>query len=157
MSSGEYREFHRDFRDGRDIRTGTSQDFLHGRSQVSDFSANVNPGRREGQAADVKDPVGEKYPFGRVSELYTNQIAPYYHARICWASPHDHRPLDGIGQARRVTNTGKYGRMGRARRNGRDRRDVSQRDRQKFSVWPNDFCDRLRTRDSWFYTRTRTD
>ena len=26
---GEYREYHRDFRDGRDIRTSTSQDFLH--------------------------------------------------------------------------------------------------------------------------------
>ena len=54
---GEYREYHRDFRDGRDIRTCTSKDFL-----------------------TWTEPVFLEYTPGRVSELYTNGIAPYYRA-----------------------------------------------------------------------------
>ncbi|MGE5193486.1 MAG: hypothetical protein ACM3U2_13415, partial [Deltaproteobacteria bacterium] len=71
---GDYREYHRDFRDGRDIRTSTSPDFLHWTApEFLSYSANVDPGRDAGQTADVKDPVGANYPLGRVSELYTNQ------------------------------------------------------------------------------------
>src|SRR5438105_3809151 len=78
---GEYREYHRDFRDGRDIRTATSQDFLHWvEPQFVSYSANVDPGQRNVVAKDIKDPVGKKYPPGRVSELYTNQILPYQRA-----------------------------------------------------------------------------
>ena len=54
---GQYREYHRDFRDGRDIRTATSDDFLH-----------------------WSDPVFLDYVPGRLYQLYTNQIAPYYRA-----------------------------------------------------------------------------
>ncbi len=76
---GEYREYHRDFREGRDIRTATSPDFLHwSEPDFLSYTALANPGRPDEQPSDVKDPVGAKYPPGRVSELYTNQIAPYY-------------------------------------------------------------------------------
>jgi hypothetical protein len=52
---GEYREYHRDFRDGRDIRTATSKDFV-----------------------TWTNPAFLAYTPGRVSELYTNQVIPYY-------------------------------------------------------------------------------
>lgn len=55
---GEYREYHRDFRDGkRDIRTGTSKDFVH-----------------------WTEPVWLEYPGAPPEHLYTNQIQPYYRA-----------------------------------------------------------------------------
>ncbi|MBN1444220.1 MAG: hypothetical protein JXA90_16025 [Planctomycetes bacterium] len=54
----EYREYHRDFRDGkRDIRTATSKDFVH-----------------------WSDPVWLEYPGAPPEHLYTNQIQPYYRA-----------------------------------------------------------------------------
>ena len=46
---GEYREYHRDFREERDIRTGTSKDFLN-----------------------WSEPVWLEYLPARISELYTN-------------------------------------------------------------------------------------
>ena len=54
---GEYREYHRDFREGRDIRTGTSKDFIH-----------------------WTEPEFLDYTPGRISELYTNQVIPYFRA-----------------------------------------------------------------------------
>jgi hypothetical protein len=54
----EYREYHRDFRDGvRDIRTATSPDFLH-----------------------WSDPVWLEYPDAPTEHLYTNQVQPYFRA-----------------------------------------------------------------------------
>ena len=54
----EYREYHRDFRHGvRDIRTATSEDFIH-----------------------WSDPVWLEYPDAPVEHLYTNQIQPYERA-----------------------------------------------------------------------------
>ncbi|MFH1923752.1 MAG: hypothetical protein ABIP48_28165, partial [Planctomycetota bacterium] len=49
----EYREYHRDFRGGRDIRTCTSKDFVN-----------------------WSDPVFLEYTPGRTSELYTNGVIP---------------------------------------------------------------------------------
>ena len=78
---GEYREYHRDFREGRDIRTSASKDFIHWSDPVFlSYAAQSVAGRAADASEDVKDPVGAKYPPGRVSELYTNQIAPYYRA-----------------------------------------------------------------------------
>jgi hypothetical protein len=55
---GEYREYHRDFRDGvRDIRTGTSEDFIH-----------------------WSDPVWLDYGDAPPEHLYTNAIVPYFRA-----------------------------------------------------------------------------
>jgi len=55
---GEYRAYVRDFRDGvRDIRTATSQDFIH-----------------------WGDPEWLEYPGASKEQLYTNQVIPYYRA-----------------------------------------------------------------------------
>ncbi len=52
-----YREYHRHLREGRDIMTSTSSDF-----------------------SDWTDPVFLEYSPERLTQLYTNQIAPYYRA-----------------------------------------------------------------------------
>jgi len=54
---GEYREYHREFREGRDIMTSASTDFLSW-----------------GEAKFIA------YSPGRLTQLYTNQILPYYRA-----------------------------------------------------------------------------
>jgi len=54
---GEYRDYHRAFRNGRDIMTCTSKDFL-----------------------TWTEPVWLKYEPGRITQLYTNQIVPYHRA-----------------------------------------------------------------------------
>ena len=54
---GEYREYHRDFVDGRDIKTAVSGDFM-----------------------SWPEPEWVTYTPGRVSELYTNGVIPYYRA-----------------------------------------------------------------------------
>jgi hypothetical protein len=55
---GEYREYHRGFRDARrDILTATSKDFI-----------------------EWTDPVWLSYPGSPPQQLYTNQIKPYYRA-----------------------------------------------------------------------------
>ena len=158
---GEYREYHRDFRNGRDIRTSTSQDFLHWTEpEFLRYSANVAPGRRDGQPADVKDPVGAKYPAGRVSELYTNQIAPYYRApHLLLGFPT--RYIDrGWTESAKALPRYDY-RQVRAKGSPRegtavtDGMFITSRDRKQFSVWPESFVrPGLRTRDSWFYGDT---
>ena len=54
---GEYRDYHRAFRSGRDIMTCTSKDFL-----------------------TWTEPVWLEYVPSRTTQLYTNQITPYYRA-----------------------------------------------------------------------------
>ena len=54
---GHYREYHRHLRDGRDIMTSTFGDF-----------------------AAWTEPVFLEYSPGRLTQLYTNQITPYYRA-----------------------------------------------------------------------------
>jgi hypothetical protein len=158
---GEYREYHRDFRNGRDIRTSTSQDFLHWTEpEFLSYSANVAPGQHGGQPTDVKDPVGAKYPFGRVSELYTNQIAPYYRAsHLLLGFPT--RYIDrGWTESAKALPRYDY-RQVRAKGSPRegtaltDGMFMTSRDREHFSVWPESFVrPGLRTRDSWFYGDT---
>ena len=158
---GEYREYHRDFREGRDIRTSTSQDFLHWTApRFLNYSANVDPGRRGDRPADVKDPMGAKYPFGRVSELYTNQIVPYYRApHLLLGFPT--RYIDrGWTESAKALPRPDYRKV-RARRSPRegtavtDGMLIASRDRERYSVWPESFLrPGLRTRDSWFYGDT---
>jgi hypothetical protein len=124
------------------------------------YSANLDPGRGAGQPADVKDPLGEKYPFGRVSELYTNQIAPYYRApHLLLGFPT--RYIDrGWTESARALPRHDYRqvRAKASRREGTAVTDgmlITSRDRQRFSVWPESFLrPGLRTRDSWFYGDT---
>ncbi len=142
---GEYREYHRDFREGRDIRTSASPDFLHWSDpEFLSYSAVIDPGHVSGQPADVKDPVGAKYPAGRVSELYTNQIGPYYRApnlllgfptryidrgwtESAKALPrYDYRQIRGKNSPREGTAV-------------TDGMLIASRDREHFSVWPESF------------------
>lgn len=161
---GEYREYHRQFRNGRDIRTSTSKDFLQWTEpELLTYSALVNPGRKAeagATAADVKDPVGAKYPPGRVSELYTNQILPYYRAPHIllgfptryidrgWTESAKALPRPDYRQIRSKQST----REGTAVTDGMF---MASRDRKQFAVWPESFVrPGLRTRDTWFYGDT---
>ena len=131
---GEYREYHRDFRDGRDIRTSTSKDFVN-----------------------WSEPVFLEYTPSRVSQLYTNQIIPYYRAphlligfptrytdrgwtKSLKALPrYEYRQLRGAKSSREGTAV-------------TDTMLMTSRDGQHFQVWPESFIrPGLRTTDSWFY------
>lgn len=168
---GEYRGYHRDFRgkgdvdlinagigEGRDIRTETSNDFFHWTEPVFlDYSANVDPGNHNAASVTVKNELGNEYPSGRVSELYTNQILPYYRA------PHlligfPTRYIDrGWTESAKALPRYDY-RQVRAKESRREGTAVtegmiiSSRDRKHFSVWPESFLrPGLRNRDTWFY------
>jgi hypothetical protein len=149
---GEYREFHRDFRNGRDIRTAVSKDFRTWTEpkylEYADWP---------GAAGIVPDLEVSKQPVGRSGQLYTNQIAPYYRAPHLFlgfptryldrgwtesakALPrHDYRQLRGT----------------RSRREGTALTEglfMSSRDGNRFAVWGEAFIrPGLRTRDHWFY------
>lgn len=140
---GEYREYHRDFRqgrdsrgnkNGRDIKTATTKDFL-----------------------DWPDPVWLNYSPGRTSELYTNQVNPYYRA------PHIYlgfptRYIDrGWTESTKALPNLEYRRY-RATRSEREGTAVtdgmlmSSRDGLNFDVWPESFIrPGLRTRENWLY------
>lgn len=130
----EYREYHRDFRDGRDIRTGTSRDFVH-----------------------WTDPVFLDYEPGRVSELYTNQIIPYYRApHVFLGFPT--RYIDrGWTKAAEALPRPEYRKLrgAKSRREGTavtDTMFMTSRDGRHFHVWPESFLrPGLRATDSWFY------
>jgi len=130
----EYREYHRDFRKGRDIRTSTSKDFL-----------------------TWAEPPFLEYAPERVSELYTNQIIPYYRA------PHlflgfPTRYIDrGWTESARVLPRPDYRKLRGAKspREGTALTDgmfMTSRDGHKFQVWPESFLrPGLRTQDNWYY------
>jgi hypothetical protein len=131
---GEYREYHRDFRDGRDIRTSTSSDFIH-----------------------WTDPVFLEYSPSRVSELYTNQIIPYYRApHIFLGFPT--RYIDrGWTPAAEYLPRVDYRRLRGAKspREGSAVTDgmfMATHDPLHFTLWPESFLrPGLRATDTWFY------
>jgi hypothetical protein len=149
---GEYREFHRDFATGRDIRTATSKDFLHWTEpKFLEYAAWPQAGGR------VPDLEGEQQPPGRAGQLYTNQVIPYYRApHIFLGFPtryldrgwtesakalprYDYRQLRGAVSSREGTalTEGLF---------------MSSRDGSRFHVWADAFIrPGLRTRDNWFY------
>lgn len=131
---GEYREYHRDFRDGRDIRTCTSKDFLN-----------------------WTEPVFLEYSPSRVSELYTNGVIPYYRApHIFLGFPT--RYVDR-GWTESVKSLPRYDyrkiRGAKSPREGTAVTDgmlMSSRDAARFEIWPESFLrPGLRRTDSWFY------
>ncbi len=140
---GEYREYHRDFRPGRDVRgnangrdikTATTKDFL-----------------------EWPDPVWLNYSPGRVSELYTNQIIPYYRApHIFLGFPTRYVDRGWNESAKRLPQV-EYRRL-RASSNERegtamtDGMFMSSRDGLSFNVWPESFIrPGLRDTGGWFY------
>ncbi len=130
----EYRAYIRDFREGRDIKTCTSADFR-----------------------EWTEPQWLNYTPGRVSELYTNQIQPYYrapHIFLGFPTRYVQRPWQ---PATDYLPHPEYRRM-RARVSYREGTAVtdgifmSSRDRQHFHVWEESFLrPGLWSRDGWFY------
>ena len=131
---GEYREYHRDFKDGRDIRTCTSQDFLN-----------------------WTEPEWVGYAPARGGELYTNQVDPYYRApHIFLGFPtryFDRGWIEGMDalpqpEHRRLRGA-RSPREGSAVTEGMF---MSSRDAKTFDVWQEAFVrPGLRDRDGWFY------
>lgn len=131
---GEYRAYVRDFREGRDIRTCTSADFRA-----------------------WTEPQFLEYAPDRVSELYTNQVQPYYrapHILLGFPTRYVERPWQA---ATDFLPQPEYRRL-RASRSGREGSAVTDgmlmasRDGQRFTVWPESFIrPGLRERDGWFY------
>ena len=140
---GEYREYHRDFRsgrdsrgnsNGRDIKTAATKDFLN-----------------------WPNPAWLSYSPGRVSELYTNQVIPYYRAPHIflgfptryvdrgWTESSRKLPQLDYRQLRASSNE----REGTAMTDGMF---MSSRDGQSFNVWPESFIrPGLRDTGGWFY------
>jgi hypothetical protein len=131
---GEYREYHRDFRNGRDIRTASSKDFL-----------------------TWTEPAFLEYPSGRGGELYTNQVIPYYRApHLLLGFPT--RYIDrGWSESARLLPPPEYRKLRGARspREGTALTEglfMTSRDGKQFHVWPESFIrPGLRLRDNWFY------
>lgn len=135
---GEYRAYVRDFRDGlRDIRTATSQDFIH-----------------------WTEPVWCEYPGSPKEQLYTNQVIPYYRApHIYLGFPTrytDRGWVPGVTdnlpelELRRQRFERAYSpREGTAVTDGLF---MSSRDGQTFHRWSETFIrPGLRTKDNWAY------
>ncbi|MBM3794722.1 MAG: hypothetical protein FJW31_11775 [Acidobacteria bacterium] len=130
----EYREYHRGALKGRDILTGTSKDFV-----------------------TWTEPVFLDYTPGRISELYTNQIIPYYRApHLLLGFPT--RYIDrGWTKSAEALPRPEYRKLrgAKSRREGTALTDgmfMSSRDAQRFEVWPESFIrPGLRQTDSWFY------
>jgi hypothetical protein len=129
-----YRAYHREFRDGRDIMTETSDNLI-----------------------DWTKPEFLNYEPSRGGELYTSQITPYHRApHILLGFPtryedrgstpatrhlpqHDYRQARGAGSAREGTAVTEGMLM-------------ASRDGLNFHVWQEAFVrPGLRTKDSWFY------
>src|SRR5207248_489913 len=103
------------------------------------------------------EPAFLEYTPGRVSELYTNQVLPYYRA------PHlflgfPTRYLDrGWTEAARALPRYDYRRLrgAKSQREGTALTDglfMASRDGNHFRIWPESFLrPGLRLRDNWFY------
>lgn len=124
---GEYREYHRAFRDGRDVMTGTSDDFLN-----------------------WTEPEWLEYEPGRLTQLYTNQIIPYPRA------PHIFVGFPARYIAGRAFLNPLNERIGQiSKRFGTDYTDtgfISSRDGKEFHVWAEAFMrPGIQTGNRWAY------
>ncbi len=131
---GEYREYHRAGRNGRDIMTSTSDDFLN-----------------------WTKPRFLDYSPGRVSELYTNQVIPYYRApHILLGFPTRYVDYAWAQSTRRLPQQD-YRRLvaSSSRRSGTAITDgmfMAGRNRVSFRVWPESFVrPGIQRPGSWFY------
>lgn len=133
----EYREYHRDFREGRDIRTCTSRDFLH-----------------------WTDPPFVEYTPARSGELYTNAITPYYRAPHLFVGFPTRYVDRGWTPSTKALPRYEYRKL-RGAKSPREGTAVtegmflSSRDGENFQIWPEAFLrPGLRTTDAWFYGDT---
>ena len=130
----EYRAYVRDGREGRDVRTCTSSDFVH-----------------------WSEPVFLSYQPSRVSELYTNGIIPYYRAPHVFLGFPTRYVDHGWAPSTEQLPQLEYRRLvaSSSRRSGTAVTDgmfMASRDGHHFRVWPESFIrPGLRTKDAWFY------
>jgi hypothetical protein len=111
---GEYREYHREFRDGRDIMTCASKDFL-----------------------TWTEPSFLEYPGGRKTQLYTNQVIPYYRApHLFLGFPTRYAPGRGCLTPLNEKLTGIHTRYGTDYTDGGF---MTSRDGKTFNVWGEAF------------------
>ena len=130
----EYRAYFRDFKEGRDIKTCTSPDFR-----------------------EWTEPEFLEYLPGRVSQLYTNQIQPYFRApHILLGFPT--RYVERQWQAATDYLPRPEYRRTRARRSLREGTAVTDgmfmtsRNRHRFDVWEESFIrPGLWRNEGWFY------
>ena len=132
--SGQYRAYARDSREGRDIRTCCSEDYRH-----------------------WSDPEFLEYDPDRTSQLYTNQVQPYYRApHILLGLPTRYVERPWIPATDYLPQT-EYRRL-RASQSPRQGSAVTDtmlmagRDGRHFRIWPESFLrPGLRGRNAWFY------
>lgn len=131
---GEYRDYHRDFRHGRDIMTCVSPDFVN-----------------------WSEPVFIDYSPTRIAELYTNQVTPYFrapHLFVGFPARYVERPWSAAIEdlpelAHRRIRSDTQERHGAAVTDGLF---MSSRDGQEFNIWPEAFIrPGLRPQDNWTY------
>lgn len=131
---GEYRDYHRDFRHGRDIMTCVSSDFIN-----------------------WSEPVFIDYNPTRIAELYTNQITPYFrapHLFVGFPARYVERPwtpaIEDLPEPEhRRLRANAQERYGAALTDGLF---MSSRDGLEFNIWPEAFIrPGLRPQDNWTY------
>lgn len=134
VERGEYRAYFRAFRNGRDIKTCTSRDFRN-----------------------WTDPIFLEYSPDRISQLYTNQINPYYRAPHIFLGFPTRYTDRGWTESTKFLPQLEYRRIraSRSQREGTAVTDgmfITSRDALRFSVWPESFIrPGLKLRDNWFY------
>jgi len=131
---GEYRAYVRDFRDGRDIRTCTSKDFIH-----------------------WTNPVFLTYSPGRMGQLYTNGVIPYYRAPHIFVGFPTRYVDYGWAESTKQLPQREYRELvaSASQRSGTaftESMFMSGRDGLHFEVWPESFVRPGPQRPgSWFY------
>jgi hypothetical protein len=138
VSRGEYRAYHRKFRNGRDVMTETSKSFSDGWTE----------------------PAFLEYDPNRGGELYTNQITPYHRALHFFLGFPTRYEDRGLTPSTKYLPQWKY----RQFRSTADKREgtavteglfMASRDGRNFRVFQEAFVrPGLRTKDSWFYGDT---
>ncbi|MGM0490372.1 MAG: twin-arginine translocation signal domain-containing protein [Planctomycetota bacterium] len=131
---GEYRCYLRDFRDGRDIRTCVSRDFVN-----------------------WNEPQWLEYSPGRISQLYTNGVIPYYRAPHIFVGFPTRYVDHGWAESTKKLPQREYRELvaSSSRRSGTAFTDgmlMSSRDGLRFDVWPESFIrPGIQRPGSWFY------
>ena len=131
---GEYRAYVRDFREGRDIRTCTSKDFIQ-----------------------WSQPVFLTYSPGRMGQLYTNGVIPYYRAPHIFVGFPTRYADYGWAESTKQLPQREYREIvaSSSQRSGTaftDSMFMSSRDGLHFDVWPESFVRPGPQRPgSWFY------
>jgi hypothetical protein len=133
----EYRAYIRDFRNGRDVKTCGSTDFVH-----------------------WTDPVWLSYTPGRSGELYTNNVLPYYRAPHIFVGFPTRYVDHGWSESTKRLPQREYRELvaSSSERSGTafsDSMFMSARSPARFEIWPESFIrPGIQRPGSWFYGDT---